>query len=66
MSGIHPADRVPLLAAVAVMLIANVAGFAAGSTIYMSVLAAPAAGAAFALVRYLNAGTPYPAALGNK
>jgi hypothetical protein len=63
MSGIHPADRLPLLAAAVVMLLANVVGFAAGATIYLSILGAPFAAAAFGAVRYLDDGTVYPAAL---
>lgn len=64
MTGVHPADRVPLLGAALVMLIANLVGFYIGITVYISILGAPAAVAAFAILRYLADGTPYPAGLG--
>ena len=63
MTGIDPTDRIPLFAALAVMIIANVVNFLAGSTIYLSVLAAPVALAAFAGLRYALHGSPYPAAM---
>lgn len=63
MSGIHPADRVPLAAGIAVMVLANVVGFAVGVNIYISILGAPIAVVAFGLARYIDDGTPYPAAL---
>ena len=63
MQGIHPADRLPLVAAAIVMVAANVAGFFIGTTIYLTILGAPFAVAAFGLLRYLDDGTPYPAAL---
>jgi len=63
MAGIHPSDRVPLLAAVLVMVLSNVVGYVVDITVYISVLGAPIAVGAFALLRYLDDGTPYPAAL---
>jgi hypothetical protein len=63
MQGIHPGDRLPLAAAAIVMVTTNVVGFLMGTTIYMSILGAPFAVGAFALLRYLDDGTPYPAAL---
>lgn len=63
MQGIHPADRIPLLAAVIVMIAANVVGYFVGITVYISVLGAPFAVATFGLLRYFEDGTPYPAAL---
>ncbi|TSD09004.1 hypothetical protein DP107_17185 [Haloglomus irregulare] len=63
MQGIHPADRLPLVTAAVVMVAVNAAGFFIGTTIYMSILGAPLAVAAFGLLRYLDDGTPYPAAL---
>jgi uncharacterized membrane protein len=63
MAAIHPSDRVPLLGAVFVMLLANVVGFVIGVTVYISVLGAPIAVTVFGLLRYLDDGTPYPAAL---
>jgi hypothetical protein len=64
MAGIHPSDRVPLIAAVLVMVAANAVGFALDITVYISILGAPFAVIAFGLLRYLADGTPYPAALG--
>lgn len=63
MTGIDPTDRIPLFAAIAVMILANVANYLAGSTIYLTVLAAPVALAAFAGLRYVLHGSPYPAAM---
>ena len=63
MAGVHPSDRVPLLAAVLVMVAANAVGFVLDITVYISILGAPFAVAAFGLLRYVDDGTPYPAAL---
>jgi hypothetical protein len=60
MTGIDPRDRVPLLVAVAVMILGNVVGYAAGLTIYFTVFAAPVAIVAFGVTRYLLHGSPYP------
>ncbi|MFB6118055.1 hypothetical protein [Halosegnis sp.] len=63
MARIAPADRVPLLAAVVVMLLGNVAGYLAGATVYLTYLAAPVAIGAFCGARYLLHGDPLPAAV---
>jgi hypothetical protein len=63
MTGIDPTDRIPLFAAVAVMILGNVVSYLMGSTVYLSILAAPVALAAFAGLRYALHGSPYPAAM---
>lgn len=63
MTGIDPTDRIPLFVAIAVMLLANVASYLTGSTVYLSILGAPVALAAFAGLRYALHGSPYPAAM---
>lgn len=66
MSGFNPEDRAPMLAAVAVVVLANVVGYALGIVVYASILAAPLAIAAFLACRYLLYGTALPDALANK
>jgi hypothetical protein len=60
MTGIDSRDRIPLVAAVVVMLLGNVVTFAAGATMYFTVFAAPFAVVAFGATRYLLHGSPYP------
>lgn len=60
MTLIDPRDRLPLLAAVLIMLAGNVVVFALDATMYFTVLAAPLAIVAFGLTRYLLHGSPYP------
>jgi hypothetical protein len=60
MTLIDPRDRLPLLAAVLVMLAGNVVVFALGATMYFTVIAAPFAVVAFGLTRYLLHGSPFP------
>jgi hypothetical protein len=60
MTGIDPRDRLPLLAAVIVMVAGNAVGYAADVTIYLTVFAAPVAIVAFGATRYLLHGSPYP------
>jgi hypothetical protein len=60
MTGIDRKDRLPLLAAVLIMLAGNIVVFALGATMYFTVLAAPLAVAGFGLTRYLLYGSPYP------
>lgn len=63
MSGFNEEDRIPMLAAVVVVVLSNVAGYLLQVTIYMSVLAAPIAIAAFMLVRRLLYGSALPEVL---
>lgn len=63
MPAIHPADRLPLLAAATVMILANGIAFMLEATIYLSILGAPVAVAAFGIVRYLAHGSAYPEGL---
>jgi hypothetical protein len=60
MSGIQQSDRLPLLAAAAVMVLANGIVFMLQATIYLSILGAPAAIATFGVVRYVTHGSAYP------
>jgi hypothetical protein len=60
MTGIDPRDRIPLLAAVVVMVLGNVVGYLAELTIYFTVFAAPVAIVVFGATRYLLHGSPYP------
>ena len=60
MTGIDRKDRLPLLAAVIIMLVGNIVVFALGATMYFTVLAAPFAVVAFGVTRYLLHGSPYP------
>lgn len=60
MPSIDPRDRLPLLAAVVVMILGNVVGYLADLTIYFTVFAAPVAIVAFGVTRYLLHGSPYP------
>lgn len=60
---VDPTDRIPLFAAIVVMILANVANYLSGSTIYLSILAAPIAVAVFAGLRYVLHGSPYPAGM---
>lgn len=63
MTAIAPADKIPLLAAVVVMIVGNAIGYIVGTTVYMSYVAAPFAIGAFCAVRYLLHGDPLPAGL---
>jgi hypothetical protein len=49
-----------MVAAIAVVIIANAVGFTLGVTIYMSILAAPLAVGAFVAMRYLLYGSALP------
>lgn len=60
MSGFKQEDRLPMVAAIAVVIIANAVGFTLGVTIYMSILAAPLAVGAFVVMRYLLYGSALP------
>jgi hypothetical protein len=60
MTGIDPRDRLPLLAAIIVMILGNVVGYVAELTIYFTVFAAPVAIVAFGVTRYVLHGSPYP------
>lgn len=60
MTGIDPRDRLPLLAAVVVMILGNIVGYVADLTIYFTVFAAPVALVAFGATRYVLHGSPYP------
>lgn len=66
MSGFNPEDRAPMAAAIAVVIVANVVGYALGVVIYVSILAAPLAVGAFLACRYLLYGSALPDALANK
>lgn len=65
MSGFNTEDRVPMTAAVGVVILANVVGYALGIVIYASILAAPLAVGAFLVCRYLLYGSALPDALAN-
>lgn len=60
MSGFNPEDRVPMVAAIAVVVLSNVVGYLFQATIYMSILAAPIAVVAFMSVRYALYGNALP------
>jgi|GEM_PF-865385 len=66
MSGFNPEDKIPMAAAIAVVILANVVGYALGLVIYMSILATPLAIGAFLVSRYLLYGSALPGALGNE
>lgn len=66
MSGFNPEDRVPMAAAIAVVILANGVAYALGAVIYMSILAAPLAIGAFLVCRYLLYGSALPDALAGK
>jgi hypothetical protein len=55
-----------MAAAIAVVIVANVVGYALGVVIYVSILAAPLAVGAFLACRYLLYGSALPDALANK
>lgn len=66
MSGFKSEDKVPMLAAVVVVVLANVVGYALGLVIYLSILAAPLAIGAFLVSRYLLYGSALPDTLANE
>jgi hypothetical protein len=66
MSGFNAKDRVPMVAAVAVVILANVLAYTLGVVIYMSILAAPLAIGAFLVARYLLYGRALPDALADE
>lgn len=63
MSGFDPKDRLPMAAAVIVVVCANIVGYLLDVTIYMSILAAPLAIGAFIGVRYALHGDALPDAV---
>lgn len=65
MCGFKPEDRAPMIAAVAVVILANVVGYALGIVVFASILAAPLAIGAFLVSRYLLYGNALPDALAN-
>ncbi len=66
MSGFNTEDRVPMVAAIAVVILANVLGYTFGVIIFVSILAAPLAVGAFLVCRYLLYGSALPDALANE
>ncbi|MFB6207038.1 MAG: hypothetical protein ABEJ05_10990 [Haloglomus sp.] len=62
MSGIYPADRPPLFAAVGVMAVVSAIRGVLSATTYLALLAAPPVGAA-GVTHYLGDGTAHPAEL---
>jgi hypothetical protein len=66
MSGLKLEDRIPMAAAITVVILANVVAYVLGVVIYMSILAAPLAIGAFLVCRYLLYGSALPDALVDK
>jgi len=66
MSGFNAEDRIPMVAAVVVVILGNVVGYSLGVTVFMSILAAPLAVVAFVVVRYALYGEALPGALGGR
>jgi hypothetical protein len=66
MSGFNQEDKIPMAAAVGVVILANAIGYTLRVVIYMSILAAPLAIGAFLLSRYLLYGSALPDSLVNK
>lgn len=60
MTGFKPKDRIPMAAAIGVLVLGNVIGYSLRLTIYISILVAPLAVLAFAIVRYLLYGSMVP------
>lgn len=60
MTGFKPEDRIPMAAAIGVLVLGNVIGYSLRLTIYISILAAPLAIVAFMTVRYLLYGGMVP------
>jgi hypothetical protein len=63
MSGFNEEDRIPMVAAVAVVVLSNVVGYLLEVVIYMSILAAPVAIAVFMIVRRTLYGSALPEVL---
>lgn len=66
MSGFNSEDKIPMVAAIAVVVLANVVGYALGTVIFVSILAAPLAIGAFLVSRYLLYGSALPDVLANE
>jgi hypothetical protein len=66
MSGFKLEDRIPMVAAITVVILANVVAYVLDMVIYMSILAAPLAIGAFLVCRYLLYGSALPDVLANK
>ncbi|QPV63058.1 hypothetical protein I7X12_00005 [Halosimplex litoreum] len=60
MSGFNEEDRIPMVAAIVVVVVSNVVGYSLGVVIYMSILAAPIAVVAFMIVRRALYGSALP------
>jgi hypothetical protein len=60
MSGFNEEDRIPMVAAIVVVVVSNVVGYSLGAVIYMSILAAPIAVVAFMIVRRALYGSALP------
>jgi hypothetical protein len=60
MSGINSKDKIPMAAAVAVIVLGNVVGYSLRVTIFISILVTPLAIAAFVIVRYALYGEALP------
>ena len=60
MGGLNSKDKLPMVAAVAAVIVGNVVGYLLQITVYMSVLATPFAIVAFMVVRYALYGSALP------
>lgn len=58
--GFNTEDRIPMIAAIVVVVVSNVVGFALSVSVYMTILATPLALAAFGAVRYALYGSAIP------
>jgi hypothetical protein len=63
MSGFDDRDKIPMAAAVLVVVLGNVVGYSLRVTVFMSILAAPLAILAFMTVRYALYGNALPEVL---
>jgi hypothetical protein len=60
MSGFDSKDRLPMAAAVLILVVGNAISYALGLTLYVTILVTPLAVVAFSAVRYALYGSPVP------
>ncbi|MEF8829424.1 MAG: hypothetical protein V5A49_10330 [Haloarcula sp.] len=58
--GFNKQDRLPMVAAIVVIAVSNVVGFAFALPVYVTILATPLALLAFGVVRYVLYGSAVP------
>jgi hypothetical protein len=63
MGGFDNRDKIPMVAAILVVILGNVVGYSLNVTVFMSILAAPLAILAFMAVRYVLYGNALPEVL---